>query len=140
MNRQTFLAAAFVAAAAPATASPLPPVTIYRDTGCTCCEGWAEAVQNAGYHIDMRDLDHDRRLQRFRVSPSVAGCHTAIVGGYLVEGHVPLAAVAKLLRERPNIRGIATPGMPSGTPGMPGPKVPVQVVAIDDRRRLYYAE
>ena len=97
-------------------------------------------MQSAGYRIDMRDLDHDQRLLRFRIAPELAGCHTAIVGGYLVEGHVPLGAVDKLLRERPKLRGITTPGMPSGTPGMPGPKVPVRVVSIDEPGRLYYAE
>ena len=140
MNRRMFLAAALVVTAAPAVASPPRLATIYRDTGCSCCEGWAAAVQNAGYRVDLRELEHDERVRRFRISADLAGCHTAFIGGYMVEGHVPLGAIDKLLRERPRMRGIATPGMPSGTPGMPGPKAPVRVVALDDPNRLYYAE
>ncbi|MCV6072070.1 DUF411 domain-containing protein, partial [Escherichia coli] len=69
--------------------------------------------------------------RRYRIPPQAQSCHTMRVGGYTVEGHVPLAALQKLLRERPRIDGIALPGMPSGTPGMPGPKTePYRVLAL----------
>jgi len=147
MNRNLFLTAGLAGLSLPTiaaavSASPLaaatPQVTIYRDTGCGCCEGWAGAVKAAGYNVQVKELEHTARLRRFSIPPEFAGCHTAVVGRYLIEGHVPLEAVAQLLRERPRIRGIALPGMPSGTPGMPGPHTTTQVVVIDAPHRVYY--
>ena len=68
----------------------------------------------------MESLDETKR--KYEIPPQMESCHTIIVGNYFVEGHVPLEAVEKLLREKPNIKGIAMPGMPSGSPGMPGAK------------------
>lgn len=131
---------AAIVAASPALVSSAPHITIYRDRGCGCCEGWTAAVRAAGYQVDLLDLDHVERVRRFGISEAVASCHTALISGYLLEGHVPLNAVSKLLREFPKTRGIALPGMPSGVPGMPGPKTSVRVVFIDDPNRVYYTE
>ena len=143
MNRHLFLTATLTGltvqpiAAAAASGAALR-ITVYRDSGCGCCEGWAGAVKAAGYSVDVNDVEHAARLRRFSIPPELAGCHTAVVGRYLVEGHVPLEALAQLLRERPQIRGIALPGMPSGTPGMPGLHTTTHVVVLDAPHRVYY--
>jgi hypothetical protein len=140
-TRSVFLAATIAGLTARAAAAPnLAPrqMTIYRDTGCTCCEGWAAALNAAGYKNTIKEIEHDARLKRFAVPAALAGCHTAVAGRYLIEGHVPIPAVAKLFAEQPKTRGIALPGMPSGTPGMPGPSSQVSVVFLDDPQRVFY--
>src|SRR4051812_28093609 len=123
MERAAFLVIAATGGATTAGISAGARMSVVRDRGCSCCEGWTAAMKAAGYTVTLRELDRADRLRRFRISEQTASCHTAQVGGYLVEGHVPIAAVTKLLRERPKTRGVALPGMPTGTPGMPGPAV-----------------
>lgn len=135
---------ALVVSAATTTVAPAGAaqgrIIVYRDRGCGCCEGWVAALQSSGYRVDLVDLDHAERLQRFQIPESLASCHTAQLDGYSVEGHVPMPALEKLRRERPHTRGLALPGMPSGTPGMPGPKGPIRVVLLDRPNQVYYNE
>jgi hypothetical protein len=136
MNRNGFLvlAIALVAAAPGAKTS----IVTYRDEGCSCCEGWVAAARAAGFDVALHDLARPDRLKRFRISESSAGCHTSLVAGYLVEGHVPLDIVARLLRERPRVRGIGVPGMPTGVAGMGGSRSgPLDIMTLEDRPRLY---
>ena len=111
-------------------------MTVYRDPSCGCCENWAEIARKAGYQVNLQD-DPDMAAvkRRLGVPAALASCHTAQVGNVVIEGHVPLEDVARLLRESPNgIRGIAVPGMPAGSPGMEmpdGTKEPFQVIAFD---------
>jgi hypothetical protein len=114
--------------------------TVYRDSSCTCCEGWSAAMRSAGYDVTIIDIDHGVRLARFQIPLELASCHTAVIGPYLVEGHVPMPAVARLLHRRTKTRGIALPGMPTGVPGMPGPKSPIAVVLLDDPKHVFYSE
>ncbi len=96
----------------------------YKDPNCGCCQGYADHLRRNGFRVEVRNttvLDAIKR--RYSVPPALASCHTMRIGGYTVEGHVPVSTVKKLLRERPKIAGIALPGMPQGSPGMPGPKV-----------------
>ncbi|MGD0472139.1 MAG: DUF411 domain-containing protein [Candidatus Velthaea sp.] len=130
MKRSLFLTAALTALTAPASAAGV--------TGCTCCEGWAGAMNAKGYHTTIHEIEHAARLAKFAIPAELAGCHTAVAAGYLIEGHVPVEAVAKLLRERPKTRGVALPGMPSGTPGMPGPSSKIDVVFLDDPQRVFF--
>jgi hypothetical protein len=125
LNRRTFAAllGGAVLGAAPANAST-PAMVTYRDTGCGCCHEWVETARAGGYTIQLHDMDHDGRLKRFGLTEATAGCHTTLVAGYIVEGHVPFDVVARLLRERPAVRGITLPGMPLGVPGMPGSRPP----------------
>ena len=139
MNRKQFVTLAVAAAAAPALGAA-QRCTVYRDRGCGCCGGWAAAMQSAGYAVTIIDIDRVDRLAKFKIPTELASCHTAIVGQYLVEGHVPLAAVAQLVSARQKTRGVALPGMPTGVPGMPGPKVPIAVVLLDDPRHVFYSE
>ncbi|HXG80595.1 MAG TPA: DUF411 domain-containing protein [Sphingomicrobium sp.] len=111
-------------------------MTVYRDPSCGCCEAWAEIARNAGYEVTLIDRSDMAAIKRQHGVPeSLASCHTALVGGYAIEGHVPLGAVARLLRERPGgLKGIAVPGMPRGSPGMEmpdGSADPFEVVAFD---------
>jgi hypothetical protein len=139
MKRTIFLTGIFAALTAPALAAK-QQCTVYRDRGCGCCGGWAAAMQTAGYDVSIVDIDRTERLARFKIPAALASCHTAIVGTYLIEGHVPMAAVAQLTRGKPKTRGIALPGMPTGTPGMPGPKAPIAVVFLDDPQHVFYTE
>jgi hypothetical protein len=119
-----------------ATPSALPAMTIYRDPGCGCCGNWAALARRAGFAarvIDSADMPGIKR--RLGVPRSLEACHTAVVGGYVIEGHVPFDRIARLLERHPRgIRGLAVPGMPLGSPGMevPGaPREPFQVFAFD---------
>ena len=124
-------------AAMPDTSSATgPQMTIYRSASCGCCTQWGFHIASAGFRIDdhvTEDMD-DVKKER-GVSSQHASCHTADVEGYVIEGHVPATAIQRLLRERPNIRGLAVPGMPMGSPGMEVSGVeaePFEVLAIND--------
>lgn len=112
-------------------------MTVYRDPSCGCCEAWARIAEDAGYRVTLLDDNNMTAVkQRLGVPSQLASCHTAVLGDYVVEGHVPLEEVARLLRERPSdIKGIAVPGMPIGSPGMEvpdGTREPFQVIAFSD--------
>lgn len=111
-------------------------MTVYRDPNCGCCEAWAELARKAGYDVRVIDqADMAAVKQRFGVPAQLASCHTAVAAVLAFEGHVPLDAVARLLRERPaGVRGLAVPGMPIGSPGMEAPdgsREPYDVLAFD---------
>ena len=93
--------------------------TVYRSSSCQCCEAWISHMTKAGYHAQtvlMDDLTDVRR--RYKIPADLAACHTATIGGYGIEGHVPAADVTTLLRQRPKALGLSVPGMPLGSPGM----------------------
>lgn len=137
MKRALFLALSLPAVLAAAPKSGNKIVT-YRDTGCGCCEEWVKAARQAGSTVELHDLDRTERLRRFHLTEETAGCHTSLIAGYLIEGHVPLDIVARLLRERPRIRGIAAPGMPTGIAGMGGPRSgPVDILTLEVHPRVY---
>ena len=129
--------AASAATAAPertaATSDALPALLVYKSPTCGCCEGWIEHLKDHGYPVEVRDVANVIPVKSDVGLPgNLASCHTALVEGYVVEGHVPEEALAKLLAERPDIAGIAVPGMPIGSPGMEGPNpVPYTVYAFD---------
>jgi hypothetical protein len=103
-----------------ASATVLPAVATYRDPGCGCCEKWVEHLRAAGFSVTIAD-DPDRATRRsaLGIGEDLAGCHTAIIGGYAVEGHVPVRDILRLLDERTGgAIGLAVPGMPIGSPGM----------------------
>lgn len=115
-------------------------MTIHRDPGCGCCEQWAERARQAGYQVAMLDnTDMSAIKRKLGVPGALASCHTTVVGGYVIEGHVPLEEVRRLLAARPaGIRGIAVAGMPRGSPGMEmpdGSTDPFQVLAFDRNGR-----
>lgn len=126
-------AAAERAADAPSEArADLPTVLVYKTPTCGCCNGWVEHMRAAGFTVDTRDVSD---IMSVKVDAGVPGamssCHTAIVDGYVVEGHVPADQIERLLADRPDVVGIAVPGMPIGSPGMEGrSSEPYQVFSI----------
>lgn len=95
-----------------------PAVTLYKSPSCGCCEKYVSYLRQNGFTVQALDHgDMDGIKQRYGVT-RVASCHTALVGGYVVEGHVPAGAINKLLKEKPAIAGISVPGMPLNSPGM----------------------
>ena len=125
--------AAFLSTAAAQPANL--PVTVYKSATCGCCAKWNDHMKAAGFAVTSNDLPDVAPIKdKHGVPPQTRSCHTALVGGYVVEGHVPADVIKKLLRERPAIAGIAAPGMPVGSPGMEMPdgrKDSYQIVAFD---------
>jgi hypothetical protein len=100
-------------------ADGLPKVIIHHDPSCACCGAWAEHVRRAGFAVEIIETDDLNAIKRHLGVPAdLTSCHTAEVQGYIVEGHVPTAAIQRLLREKPLAAGLAVPGMPVGSPGM----------------------
>jgi hypothetical protein len=107
--------------AAPGDLAQPRNMTVYKSPTCGCCSAWVEHVQKAGFTCTVRDLpDLTEVKASFGIPRALESCHTAQIGGYLVEGHVPADLIQKMLREKPTARGIAVPGMPIGSPGMEG--------------------
>ena len=114
------LIAVGVALVAPSTArAESPRVTVYKTPTCGCCNGWVDHLRANGFEVATEDL-HDLSLlkQQYHVPKPLQSCHTAVVDGYVVEGHVPASDLKRLLAERPKVAGIAVPEMPIGSPGM----------------------
>jgi hypothetical protein len=107
-------------APAAVAAPPVPvKVTVFKDPGCGCCNEWVEHLRKHAFDVVAKDTSDVAAVKRAaRVPEQLHSCHTAFVNGYVVEGHVPAADIQRMLTERPKIAGIATPGMPVGSPGM----------------------
>ena len=102
-----------------AGAQSLPKVIVTKDPSCGCCSAWADHIRAAGFSIETRETSDINRFKvRQGVPRALFSCHTADVGGYVIEGHVPAQAIKRLLAERPQAKGLAVPGMPAGSPGM----------------------
>lgn len=113
-------------------AQELPTVLVYKSPTCGCCNGWIEHLEAAGFTVEARDTRDLMTVKRDAgVPPQLSSCHTALVDGYVVEGHVPAEQMKRLLADDPEIAGIAVPGMPTGSPGMEGPNAePYQVYSF----------
>lgn len=116
-------------------------ILVYKSPTCGCCGKWVQHMENAGFSVNvenMRDVAPVKR--KLGVPRRMQSCHTAKVGGYFVEGHVSADLVTRLLSDKPDIKGLAVPGMPMGSPGMEGArKDPYDVIAIgnDGHSRVY---
>ncbi len=98
-------------------------VIVYKSMSCGCCSAYASWLQRQGLNVEIVDINDVTSVkEKFLIPVDMRSCHTTTYGDYIVEGHMPVEAVQKLLDEKPNIKGIAMPGMPSGSPGMPGSK------------------
>lgn len=118
---------------------------VYKSPTCGCCEGHADAMREAGIDVEIVEMQ-STELSFFKedngVPTNMQSCHTTILSKgdteYVVEGHVPIEGMSKLITEQPDIAGIVLPGMPSGTPGMPGPKMgPYEIMTLEDEPQLY---
>jgi len=139
ISRRALLARG-VAAAAAAIVSPAllraaagTPMMVYKDPSCGCCHNWVEIMRTSGFDVSVKDTtDMPAIKTRYKVGRNLTSCHTALVGGYVVEGHAPADVIRKLLAEKPKVLGIAVPGMPVGSPGMEGGrKVAYDVLTFD---------
>ncbi|MFH1391005.1 MAG: DUF411 domain-containing protein [Candidatus Diapherotrites archaeon] len=98
-------------------------VELYKSASCGCCSGYAAELSGRSFNVEKINTENTSNLKaQYNISSNMQSCHTSIIEGYFVEGHVPIEAVNKLLEERPDIDGIALPRMPAGSPGMPGVK------------------
>lgn len=114
--------------------------TLYKNPACTCCETYADYLRENGFEVTV-EATHDLPLikRQHGVPAPLEGCHTTLVDGYVVEGHVPVAAILRLLTEKPAIKGISLPGMPAGSPGMFGEKTePFTIYEIGDEPAKVY--
>lgn len=115
--------------------APKKRMTVYKSPTCGCCNAWVKHVRAAGYAVEAVDVDDVTPYKKkFGVPLDLSSCHTGVVDGYAIEGHVPADVIDRLLKERPrNARALAVPGMPLGSPGMevPGRKDAYQVMLID---------
>jgi hypothetical protein len=104
-------------------------VTAYQTPACGCCTSWVGHLQKNGFNITARVLsDISPVKDKYRVPVALRSCHTSVVGGYVIEGHVPADTIKRLLRERPLAAGLAAPGMPQSAPGMDNPGQPYEVI------------
>jgi hypothetical protein len=139
ISRRHLIGSAFAAAAGAFAlpsllrASAGTPMLVYKDPNCGCCHNWVEIMRTAGFEVSVRDTaDMSSIKTRYKVGRPLVSCHTALVGGYVVEGHVPADVIRKLLADKPKVLGIAVPGMPVGSPGMEGtPKQAYEVLTFD---------
>jgi len=125
MNRRAVCRGAVLAAIALPLRALAAPVaaTLYKNPQCTCCEGYAAYLRQNGFVVDVKPTNDLAEISRKAGVPEdIQGCHTMFVDGYVVDGHVPVDVIQKLLTERPAIAGITLPGMPTGSPGMTGRK------------------
>jgi hypothetical protein len=118
-------------------------ITVYKSPQCGCCKTWVEHLRKEGFAVTANDVDDMAAIKtKLGVPASLGSCHTAIVGGYVIEGHVPGADIRKLLAEKPKVAGLAVPGMPVGSPGMEMPGMPAdkyEVIAFakDGKNRVF---
>ena len=104
-------------------ATPLPVVNVYKSPTCGCCSKWVDHMKTSGFQVLTHETDNvAEHKARLGVPAAMGSCHTAEVGGYVVEGHVPAMEVKRLLAQKPRARGVLVPGMPASAPGMDGPR------------------
>ena len=129
-------AASAAAQSAPAAAKT-PHLQVYKSPTCGCCGKWVEHVNAAGFTSTVTNMPDVSGIKaKHGVTSALSSCHTSLVGGYVIEGHVPAGDIKRLLRERPAIVGLAAPGMPAGSPGMDVPNSPsYQVLSFDKQGR-----
>jgi len=99
-----------------------PLIEVWKSPTCGCCKDWIAHVQDNGFRVKANDTGNAAARTRFGIAERFGSCHTAVVAGYAIEGHVPAADIRRLLAERPKAIGLAVPGMPIGSPGMDGPE------------------
>lgn len=116
-----------------AGAQATPPIEVYKSPNCGCCGDWIRHLRANGFEVRAHDVnDSGEYRRRYGVPDLLASCHTGVVAGYAIEGHVPAREIKRLLAERPKAAGLAVPGMPAGSPGMEGPKSdPYDVLLFD---------
>ena len=134
--KSAILRALFIGLVAPAVwaAPDVPVVDVYKSPSCGCCSKWIDHLKANGFAVRSHDTDTvAQHKARLGVPPGYGSCHTAEVGGYVIEGHVPAREIKRLLKEKPRARGLVVPAMPIGSPGMEagGRKDPYEVFLVN---------
>ena len=131
-------------ATSPSKAQTLPVMQVWKDPNCGCCKDWISYLERDGFQVQVFDTGNTAARQRLGLSVKYGSCHTALIGGYVVEGHVNAREIRRLLAEKPQAIGLAVPRMPIGSPGMDGPeyggqKDPYDVLLVlrDGSSRVY---
>ena len=116
-------------------------VTLYKNPECECCEGYADYLRHNGFEVKVIPTNDLTSMgKKYGIPDSLQPCHLSLIGGYVVGGHIPIEVINRLLSEKPQIAGITLPGMPTGTPGMPGEKPgPLTIYEIGQRPPKHYA-
>jgi hypothetical protein len=137
MPRPLFALLAALLLTAPAIAGE-KTATVYKTPWCGCCKGYVKHMREQGWQVETKDLQDLAMVKKIMgVGETMQSCHTVTVGDYVVEGHVPLEYVDRMLAEKPDIRGIALPGMPTGVPGMEGKRVPITIYTLEAEPKVY---
>lgn len=137
---------AFIAMPVAIAQGTRPVVEVWKGPACGCCRDWIQHIEASGFLVQSHDSGNTDARARFGMPVKYGSCHTAKVGGYVLEGHVPAREIQRLLHEKPRAIGLAVPGMPVGSPGMDGPEYKgrkdgyqVLLVARDGTASLYRA-
>ncbi len=121
LHRRTFLSSFALLAAPVWAATPgKPKVEVWKDPNCGCCKDWVLHLEQSGFVVQVFDTGNTQARKRLGIPEPLGSCHTALVAGYAIEGHVPAKDIRRLLREKPAALGLTVPGMPVGSPGMDG--------------------
>lgn len=126
---------AVITSTVPQVRAALPIAEVWKAPTCGCCADWVKYLKSKGFDAKVHDVGNTAARQRLGMPVQYGSCHTAMIGGYVVEGHVPAREIVRLLREKPKAIGLAVPGMPIGSPGMDGPEYggrrqPYQVLLV----------
>ena len=116
-------------------------VVVYKSPTCGCCSKWVDHMTASGFKVIAHDTSNMQAVKtRLGVPDAMASCHTSVVNGYIIEGHVPAADIQRLLRDKPKVAGLAVPGMVTGSPGMEGSRSdPYNVIAFGDGKTSVFA-
>jgi hypothetical protein len=130
----TTLAALLALMSSHAAAEESVNATLYKNPSCACCDAYANYLRSNGFKVSVVEHPNMSQIkQKYGVRKKLEGCHTTVIGDYIVEGHVPVTPIKRLLAEKPAIKGISLPDMPQGSPGMTGDKEgPFEILSITD--------
>lgn len=143
MIRSTLILAFLAFFATVSVAEDKIPATLFKNPACKCCDRYADYLNANGFNVTVIAPPNMTVIkQKYGVREDLEGCHTTVIDGYAIEGHVPVASIKRLLSEKPAIKGVSLPGMPEGSPGMSGKKAaPFEILSItgDDKPAPVYA-
>jgi hypothetical protein len=137
-TKTIFLSLALALSNTAVVANETIDMTVYRSPTCSCCKRWVSHVEQNGFKVKDIVTDGVQAIKdQNGITPAIASCHTALVGGYAIEGHVPASDIKTLLQNKPKVAGISVPGMPVGTPGMEmgGKKDAYDVISFDKEQK-----
>jgi hypothetical protein len=147
LSRRRFSLAGLAALIAPAWAAAQAPsvhVEVWKSPTCGCCKDWITHMEKSGFRFTVHEVGNTAMRQRMKIPMALGSCHTAVIGRYAIEGHVPARDVLRLLKEKPDAIGLTVPGMPVGSPGMDGPEYggrkdpyDVLLIAMDGSTRVF---